>query len=55
MVEALEVLEGIEGVAKIRFSSEDVVRHKLVAAIVEAYDRAPKPERPEYRRRGSPQ
>ncbi len=54
LVQALDVLEDVEGVARIRFKAEDVVRHKLVARIVEAYDRnaatlvqaAPPPRRP---------
>ncbi len=32
-----EILEGIEGVDFVRLGSEDVVRHKLVQRIVEAY------------------
>ena len=34
-----EILEGIEDVAFCRLTSHDVVRHKLVGRIVEAYDR----------------
>jgi phosphate starvation-inducible PhoH-like protein len=33
-----EVLESVEGIAFVRFGGEDVVRHKLVQRIVEAYD-----------------
>jgi phosphate starvation-inducible PhoH-like protein len=33
-----EVLESIEGIEFLRFGAEDVVRHKLVQRIVEAYD-----------------
>jgi phosphate starvation-inducible PhoH-like protein len=33
-----DILEGIEGVEFVRFGGEDVVRHKLVQRIVEAYD-----------------
>ncbi len=33
-----EVLEAIEGIEFVRFGGEDVVRHKLVQRIVEAYD-----------------
>ncbi|MFD0916952.1 PhoH family protein [Pseudahrensia aquimaris] len=40
LVEALDLLQPIEGVIPIAFSSKDVVRHRLVAAIVEAYDEA---------------
>jgi len=35
--DALAVTENIEGVAVVRFSHEDVVRHDLVSRIVEAY------------------
>jgi len=38
LVEALDLLSGIQGVAKIRFKAGDVVRHRLVAEIVNAYD-----------------
>ncbi|MEZ5121527.1 MAG: PhoH family protein [Solirubrobacterales bacterium] len=33
-----EILDGLEGVEFVRFGGEDVVRHKLVQRIVEAYD-----------------
>ncbi len=38
LVEALDVLNKIKGVATIRFKAEDVVRHHLVGEIVRAYD-----------------
>jgi phosphate starvation-inducible PhoH-like protein len=37
-VQALAYLEGVKGVGAVRFTSEDVVRHKLVGRIIEAYD-----------------
>ncbi|MEO0975111.1 MAG: PhoH family protein, partial [Pseudomonadota bacterium] len=40
---ALEVLRDVNGVRVTRFSVADVVRHPLVQRIVEAYERAPKP------------
>ncbi|GBQ20707.1 phosphate starvation-inducible protein PhoH [Acetobacter estunensis NRIC 0472] len=36
--DALETLEGVQGIAVNRFDANDVVRHRLVARIVEAYD-----------------
>jgi phosphate starvation-inducible PhoH-like protein len=33
-----DILDGLEGVEFVRFGGEDVVRHKLVQRIVEAYD-----------------
>ena len=40
LVEAASVLAGVPGIAFTRFSSVDVVRHPLVARIVDAYDAA---------------
>jgi phosphate starvation-inducible PhoH-like protein len=39
LLEATELLEGTEGVAFVRFEAKDVVRHPVVARIIEAYDR----------------
>jgi phosphate starvation-inducible PhoH-like protein len=39
LVDAREVLTGVRGIAMTQFRSEDVVRHPLVQAIVDAYDR----------------
>ena len=36
--DALDTLDGVEGVAKIEFTEADVVRHPLVSRIVRAYD-----------------
>lgn len=38
LVEALHILEEVQGISTIRFGQEDVVRHPLVARIVGAYD-----------------
>ena len=38
--EAVETLEGLRGIGITRFASRDVVRHPLVAAIVDAYDQS---------------
>ncbi|MEM6974546.1 MAG: PhoH family protein [Pseudomonadota bacterium] len=40
LVEALRVLDGIEGIGFTRFSASDVVRHPIVGRVIEAYDRA---------------
>jgi phosphate starvation-inducible PhoH-like protein len=37
--DALETLAGVDGVAVVHFTDEDVVRHPLVTRIVRAYDR----------------
>ena len=39
LVEAMDVLRGVEGIGHARFTAEDVVRHALVGCIVAAYDR----------------
>jgi phosphate starvation-inducible PhoH-like protein len=39
LVEALSILEGVDGVVTCRFRGADVVRHPLVQRIVEAYDK----------------
>lgn len=41
--DALEVLKNVKGIAKIEFDVKDIVRHKLVQRIVEAYEAAPRP------------
>ena len=40
LIDALDVLKGIEGIARIDFNQKDIVRHKLVQQIVMAYDKA---------------
>jgi len=40
LAEALNLLETVKGIETVRFTSKDVVRHKLVARIVDAYDKA---------------
>jgi phosphate starvation-inducible PhoH-like protein len=40
LAEATRLLSGIEGIAQVRFTAEDVIRHELVARIVAAYDAA---------------
>ena len=38
LLEALKVLDGVEGIKFIHFEDVDVVRHQLVQRIVRAYD-----------------
>jgi len=40
LTHALHVLEDVQGIASTRFTSRDVVRHPLVARIVDAYEQA---------------
>jgi phosphate starvation-inducible PhoH-like protein len=39
LIDARSVLKGVRGIAMTQFQSDDVVRHPLVQAIVDAYDR----------------
>src|SRR5690606_10322029 len=45
LIEAIDVLGDVRGLAFTRFSSADVVRHPLVARIVDAYDEAKQPKK----------
>jgi len=38
LLEAMSLLHGIDGVSFVRFEREDVVRHRVVARIIEAYE-----------------
>ena len=38
LVQALEILKDVCGLSIVRMTKKDIVRHKLVSAIVEAYD-----------------
>lgn len=44
LAHAVKVLHDVQGIATTRFTSRDVVRHPLVARIVDAYDRAAEDE-----------
>jgi phosphate starvation-inducible PhoH-like protein len=39
LVEVIRILDGVEGITFVNFSERDVVRHKLVQAIIKAYER----------------
>ena len=49
--EAVETLDGLPGIGFTHFGSRDVVRHPLVAAIVDAYDHRAAAERDSSRNR----
>jgi phosphate starvation-inducible PhoH-like protein len=40
LAEAVALLKGVEGICHCPFTAQDVIRHELVARIVEAYDKA---------------
>ena len=39
LIQAMQILKGVKGIGKIEFDKKDIVRHKLVQRIVEAYDK----------------
>ena len=39
LINALKILDGVKGIGKVEFEKKDIVRHKLVQRIVEAYER----------------
>ena len=50
LIQAVDILDGVEGIRFVRFSDRDVVRHPIVQAIVKAYElaevRSPQMSRP---------
>ena len=51
---ASRILKNIDGIAHIELDEEDVVRHRLVKAIIKAYEREKEetPQHPDYRPMG---
>jgi len=47
LIDALEVLKNIKGIARVDFDIKDIVRHKLVQRIVEAYEKRTEIAKPE--------
>src|ERR1700719_5108810 len=41
LAEAAKLLDGVEGIAQVKFTADDVIRHELVARIVAAYEGLP--------------
>ena len=39
LIQAMKILEGIRGIAIIRFDEQDIIRHRLVRSIVRAYNK----------------
>ena len=39
LVQAMQILKGVKGIGKVEFEKKDIVRHKLVQRIVEAYNK----------------
>lgn len=45
LVQAISILKNVEGIARVEFGKKDIVRHKLVQRIVEAYEKHDEKER----------
>ena len=45
LIQAMRILNGVEGIGRVEFSKKDIVRHKLVQRIVDAYDKFDKKEK----------
>jgi len=54
LIEAREILNGIEGIQFINFSREDVVRHPLVQEIIDAYERLENRKKSTVKRKAPP-
>ena len=39
LIEALEILDGVDGISFVHFTPRDVVRHRLVQKVVDCYGR----------------
>ena len=39
LIQAIAILKNVEGIARVEFNKKDIVRHKLVQRIVEAYEK----------------
>jgi len=50
LIQALNILKGIKGISVIELNKKDIVRHKLVEHIVEAYDKFDKERKAERER-----
>jgi len=53
--QAIDILDGVDGIATITLTTEDVVRHRLVKEIIKAYDKIEAEERARKERRKAEQ
>jgi phosphate starvation-inducible PhoH-like protein len=53
--QAVEILDGVDGIASVHLTVEDVVRHRLVKEIIKAYDKVDNEERAKRDRRKAEQ
>ena len=55
LVQALKILKGVKGISFVELNKKDIVRHKLVTQIVEAYEKFDKEAKAERERRKAEQ
>ena len=55
LVQALRILKGVKGISFVELNKKDIVRHKLVTQIVEAYEKSDKEAKAERERRKAEQ
>ena len=55
LVQALKILKGVKGISFVELNKKDIVRHKLVTQIVEAYEKFDKETKAERERRKAEQ
>ena len=55
LVQALRILKGVKGISFVELNKKDIVRHKLVTQIVEAYEKFDKEAKAERERRTAEQ
>jgi phosphate starvation-inducible PhoH-like protein len=53
--QAVEILDGVDGIASVHLTTEDVVRHRLVKEIIKAYEKVDSEERAKRDRRKAEQ
>ncbi|MFA6812028.1 MAG: PhoH family protein, partial [Bacteroidaceae bacterium] len=51
LIQALRILKGVKGISLVELNKHDIVRHRLVERIVEAYDRYDKSQKEEHEMR----
>ena len=51
LVQALHILKGVKGISFIELNKKDIVRHKLVTRIVEAYEKFEEKQKEEHKER----
>jgi phosphate starvation-inducible PhoH-like protein len=51
LVQALRILKGVKGISFVELNKKDIVRHKLVERIVDAYEKFDKEAKAEREKR----